>query len=50
MEEVKRVYKDGKRFYQVTRDGEVIATLYISPYNKKNSERPPKGFKLSALP
>ena len=27
MEEVKRVYKDGKRFYQVTRDGEVIATL-----------------------
>mgnify|MGYP001441145781 FL=1 len=28
MEEIKRVYKDdGKRFYEVTRDGKVIATL-----------------------
>lgn len=27
MEEVKRVHKDGKRFYQVTKDGKVIATL-----------------------
>ncbi len=36
--------------YEILNNGEVIATLYISPYNKKNSERPPKGFKLSALP
>ncbi len=27
MEEVKRVHKDGKRFYQVTKDNKVIATL-----------------------
>lgn len=27
-----------------------ITTLYICPYNKKNSERPPKEFKLSFLP
>ena len=27
MEEVKRVYKDGKRFYEVKQDGKVVATL-----------------------
>lgn len=31
-------------------DGEIkIATLYISPYNKKNSSLAPKGFKLETL-
>jgi hypothetical protein len=32
--------------YQITNNGQVITTLYISPYNKKNSGRAPKGFKL----
>lgn len=36
--------------YEISVDGQKITTLYISPYNKKNSERPPKGFKLVALP
>lgn len=36
--------------YEITVDGRIIATIYISPYHKKNSERPPKGFKLVALP
>lgn len=36
--------------YEISVNGQVLTTLYISPYNKKNSERPPKGFKLSALP
>jgi hypothetical protein len=36
--------------YKILVNQRAIATLYICPYNKKNSERPPKGFKLSALP
>ena len=36
--------------YKISDGIEVIATLYMSPYNKKNSERPPRGFKLDALP
>ncbi len=36
--------------YEIYDDGKVIATLYISPYNKKDSGRPPKGFKLVAVP
>ena len=36
--------------YEISVNRQVLTTLYISPYNKKNSERPPKGFKLSALP
>jgi len=32
--------------YTIFAKGEEIATLYICPYNKKNSERAPKGFKL----
>lgn len=35
--------------YRISIDGKEIATLYISPSNKKNSERPPRGFKLSTL-
>ncbi|MCD4768584.1 MAG: hypothetical protein K8R35_00250 [Bacteroidales bacterium] len=35
--------------YNISIDGEKIATLYISPYHKKNSERAPKGFKLGTL-
>lgn len=34
---------DGYRIYV---RGKEIAKLYICPYNKKNSERAPKGFKL----
>ena len=33
--------------YEISIDGIQIATLYISPYQKKNSERPPEGFKLT---
>ena len=36
--------------YDITVDDKKIAVLYLSPYHQKNSERPPKGFKLSALP
>jgi hypothetical protein len=36
--------------YEIFVNGNQITTLYISPYNKKNSERAPKGFKLVALP
>ena len=32
--------------YRIFANGKEIATLYICPYNKKNSERAPKGFKL----
>lgn len=33
--------------YKISIEGKKIATLFISPYHKKNSERAPKGFKLS---
>lgn len=36
--------------YTILDNGQKIATLFICPYNKKNSERPPKGFKISPLP
>lgn len=36
--------------YEISVNGQQLTTLYISPYNKKNSERAPKGFKLVALP
>ena len=36
--------------YEILDNGQKIATLFICPYNKKNSDRPPKGFKLSPLP
>jgi len=32
--------------YEIYAKGKKIATLYICPYNKKNSEKAPKGFKL----
>lgn len=33
--------------YEVSRpNGEKLATIYISPYNKKNSKKAPKGFTL----
>jgi hypothetical protein len=35
--------------YEITVDGKKIATLYISPYNKKNSNLAPRGFKLEGL-
>ncbi len=36
--------------YEIFDNGQKIATLFICPYNKKNSDRPPKGFKISPLP
>lgn len=33
--------------YKIKSAGKEIATIYICPYNKKNSERAPKGFNLS---
>ena len=36
--------------YDIFNGEELIATIYISPYNKKNSELAPKGFKLEGLP
>lgn len=35
--------------YAISVNEKQIATLYISPYNKKNSERAPKGFKLETF-
>lgn len=35
--------------YKILDNGQKIASLFICPYNKKNSERPPKGFKISPL-
>lgn len=32
--------------YEISADGEKIATLYIHPYNKRNSGKAPKGFKM----
>ena len=36
--------------YDIFEDEKKIATLYISPYNKKNSTNAPKGFNLVKLP
>lgn len=36
--------------YDIFEDEKKIATLYISPYNKKNSAIAPRGFKLAQLP
>jgi len=36
--------------YEIFDEEKKIATLYISPYNKKNSTVAPKGFKLVFLP
>lgn len=36
--------------YEILVNGRQIANLFICPYNKKNSYRPPKGFKISPLP
>ena len=36
--------------YDIYEEDEKIATLYISPYNKKNSSVAPKGFKLVSVP
>ncbi len=36
--------------YEISASGEKVATLFICPYNKKNSEKAPRGFKLSTLP
>jgi hypothetical protein len=36
--------------YDIFEEEKKIATLYISPYNKKNSTVAPKGFKLVFLP
>lgn len=33
--------------YEIYANNEKIATLYIDPYNKKNSEKAPKNFKIS---
>jgi hypothetical protein len=36
--------------YEISANGEKVANLFFCPYNKKNSDRPPKNFKLSPLP
>jgi hypothetical protein len=36
--------------YDIYNGEEKIATLYISPYNKKNSKAVPRGFKLADMP
>ena len=36
--------------YRIFANGKKIATLYICPYNKKNSEKAPRGFKLQMKP
>lgn len=35
--------------YDIFKNDEKIATLYLTTRNKKNSEKAPKGFKLSAI-
>jgi hypothetical protein len=35
--------------YKISANGEKIATLFICPYNKKNSEKAPKGFKIASF-
>lgn len=36
--------------YEISVDGQYLTNIYICPYHKKNSERAPKGFKLSPIP
>lgn len=36
--------------YEIFARGQKITNLFICPYNKKNSDRAPKGFKISPLP
>lgn len=36
--------------YEIHANGRKVANLFICPYNKKNSDRAPKGFKISPLP
>jgi hypothetical protein len=35
--------------YIISANGEKVATLFICPYNKKNSDKAPKGFKLASF-
>lgn len=35
--------------YEISANGQQITTLYVSPYNKRNSERAPNGFKLVGI-
>ena len=32
--------------YEISMNGQIISTLFINPYNQKNSSKAPKGFKL----
>ena len=36
--------------YKITANGKDVATIFLCPYNKKNSEIAPRGFKLAPLP
>ena len=36
--------------YKITANGKDVATIFLCPYNKKNSEIAPRGFKLATLP
>ena len=36
--------------YKITANGKDVATIFLCPYNKKNSEIAPRGFKLALLP
>lgn len=36
--------------YEIKVGGAPVATLFICPYNRKNSDRAPRGFKLATLP
>jgi len=36
--------------YKITANGKDVATIFLCPYNKKNSEVAPRGFKLAPLP
>ena len=36
--------------YKITANGLDLATIFLCPYNKKNSEIAPRGFKLATLP
>lgn len=36
--------------YEIKVGGAPVATLFICPYNRKNSDKAPRGFKLATLP
>ena len=36
--------------YDIFKGEELIATLFLNPYNKKNSDKAPKGFELADIP